>query len=185
MQRNPKALNLNQFLLLAVAALGIYVVVDGRPVHRAKEIVYSGSVAGVEACTEVRKSELLALEAVRTFCARKHQRSIRLSEAQLSGRAIIETQAISGSITNGSNGLVISEIELEAFILDSDGNETSHRAATETWVGPGEEIEFRAEFEERDIADLPETWCSRFEEGEKAVDCKSWGVRSAKGVRLD
>lgn len=171
-------------MFIACVLVAGWMLLGGKPTEVAKEVFWHGSVLGVEACVKIKATELVQETHTRNACARKHEQELMPWSLDLSGHAGVGPEGLSGNVTSSSPDRLVTEVTFVVLTFDSKGEESEYLLPARMWLAPGEKADFSAEFKRRLKNEIPKDWCDENREGQDLKSCKTWGIRSAKGLKM-
>jgi uncharacterized membrane protein len=152
-----------------------------KPVESVKEVIYHGSIKGVEACMNTNATELLEKEQLRLICTTEHQRPMS-GASNLNGNGYLSEEGLKANVTNKNEDRIITEITFIVEIYDENGKLNSYFLTADTWLPPNSTVETSAKFEIEPEANLQVPWCESAQITSGQKSCRDWGIVTAKAI---
>ena len=169
--------------ILAIACLAILALVwfDGRAIHAATEKLGEGSLAGVEACIALRQGDLVTQDEAREACIRRHEQKLGPS-LRLNGALSVTSRGISGSLRNGYDDRVVTEITMTGYAYDETGASRGYDASVRTWLFPSGAQQVSGTFAKPVAIFDTLPWCPQDADVGTWRSCKFWDITSFRVV---
>lgn len=103
----------------------------------------------------------------------------------MTGKGNFDQSTFSGEMRNKFSEHVVTKLEIVAVYFDDTGDKTEFSGIGNTWILPANSQEFSAQFDQLiDEKILRAAWCETDKQENELRNCRTWGVKSAFGVKF-
>lgn len=177
--------HLKNYIIIGLAVALVASLAGNKAISKAfNDWTRHGTLAGVDECVRLNSSDVLSKEATKKACASKFE--VFLPTAGLNGVGGPQKNrldvTLAASLRNDLTSVVYTWAQVKLFVRDEEGVEQAYSSSSSLWGEPESTYEYSAILQDLKPENyLAEKHCN--DVSEKA-NCWTWGVVSARGVRI-